>query len=62
MPEFIQEDLKPFQTLLLHFENEEDRNEFAKLIDQRITNRTKFIWFPKGKKENLLIKKCIDES
>lgn len=51
MPQFIQDDLSPFQSLIVHFETEQDRNEFAKLIEQKITYKTKSIWFPKYNKE-----------
>lgn len=54
MPEFIQEDLPPFKTINLNFKNEKDVNEFAKLINQKITKKTKFIWHPKGERKNLL--------
>lgn len=46
MPEFKQDDLMPYQSLIVHFENLEDRNEFAKLIEQHITSETKFVWYP----------------
>lgn len=47
MPEFEHEDLMPVQTVHVHFKSREDVEEFAKLIDQRITEKTKFVWFPK---------------
>ena len=51
MPEFIQEDAPPFQSVIVHFECEEDRDEFAKLLDQQITSLTKSMWFPKYNRE-----------
>lgn len=39
---------KPFRSIMLHFENQEQVNEFAKLIGQTITDKTKFIWFRKN--------------
>jgi hypothetical protein len=62
MPEFIQEDLEPFQSILVHFETEEDRIEFSKLVNQKITSKTRFIWFPKVERANLLKEICTDES
>ncbi len=47
MPEFDQKDLLPFQSIQVHFENIEDRKKFAKLIGQTITNKSKYIWYPK---------------
>ncbi len=62
MPEFIQEDQSPWQTVLVHFESIEDRNIFAKLINQKMTHRTKSVWFPEVRPMDLLKMKCIDES
>jgi len=51
MPEFIQEDANSYQSILIHFEGKEDREEFAKLIDQVLTDFTKSIWYPKYDRE-----------
>lgn len=47
MPEFIMEDLQPFKTLKIHFSNQKDIDDFAKLINQKILSKTKFLWYPK---------------
>lgn len=62
MPEFIQEDQKPFQSIIVHFETLEDRKEFARLMEQTITSKTRFIWFPKLEKMDLTKRICDDES
>lgn len=62
MPEYNQRDKTPIQSILIHFESEKDREDFAKLINQKITSTTKFLWFPKLKKMNLLNRICTDES
>ena len=46
MPEFFQEDLTPYRVLNLRFRNEEDVQEFAKLVEQVITPKQKALWFP----------------
>lgn len=46
MPEFVQEKKRPFKVLKVQFETEEDLQAFAKLIDQKLTEKTKTIWFP----------------
>ena len=46
MPEFIQEDLKPFQQIIISFMFSEDVEEFSKLINQSTTSITKSLWFP----------------
>jgi hypothetical protein len=46
MPEYRQQDLTPWQTVYVHFRNEADRQAFADLIGQKVTDRTKFVWYP----------------
>ena len=48
MPEFVQEDLEPWKTLYVHFENRKDMEAFAKLVGQRIGADTRSIWFPEA--------------
>ncbi len=50
MPEYRQEDLKPWRTINVYFRNREDREAFARLIDQTITDKTSAIWYPKSEK------------
>jgi len=53
MPEFEQEDAMPKNRIMVTFRNNEDREEFSKLIGQNITEKTKSIWHPKLEKDNL---------
>jgi hypothetical protein len=46
MPEFDQKENKTYKTIYVHFRNEADYQEFAKLINQNLTNKTKSIWHP----------------
>lgn len=48
MPEFNQEDKMPWRSVKVHFKSQEDRQAFAKLIGQKLTNLTPSIWFPKA--------------
>ena len=45
--EYENNDENGIQTILLHFKTEEDIKNFAKLINQTITPKTKYLWFPK---------------
>ncbi len=47
MPEFEHEDLTSFRLLHIHFPSEEAVQDFASLIGQPITDKTKFVWHPK---------------
>ena len=62
MPEFIQKDWKAYQEIKINFYNKEDVKAFAKLIGQKISRRTKYLWFPKmiiseGVKQKYIYKK-----
>jgi|TARA_R110000851_G_scaffold85152_1_gene185259 hypothetical protein len=46
MPEFHQEDLTSHRKVVIHFRNDEDVEEFAKLIGQKLTPKQKSTWFP----------------
>ncbi len=46
MPEFVQEAQKPFAQMTVRFRNQEDLDEFARLIGQKLTRKTKSIWHP----------------
>lgn len=37
----------PFNTILVHFKNQQSIEIFSKLIGQRITDNTKSIWYPR---------------
>lgn len=61
MPEFEHEDLTPYRTVYVHFESEEDIQSFAKLVDQKVFDTTKFIWYPKVKIWRYMDKRYVDE-
>ena len=46
MPEFVQEKKDAYAKIVIRFDNEEDLQDFAKLINQKLTNKTKSIWHP----------------
>lgn len=48
MPEFRQDDLKPWASLPIHFKSRADRDAFSKLIGQTITDDTRSLWYPKA--------------
>jgi len=62
MPEFIQEK-KPEQMIKVRFENDEDLQDFARLIGQKLTDRTKSIWHPfKAHQRETMMEYFFDES
>lgn len=45
MPEFSMKDLEPFQKIIVNFESKEDVIEFSKMLGQKLTYKTKSVWF-----------------
>lgn len=62
MPEFIQEKQEPHAKIILRFRNEQDLQDFAALIGQKLTKKTKSIWFPLLERGLNSDKIYIDES
>lgn len=61
MPEFIQNDLTPVRSIIVHFDKPEDVQKFAALVEQHITPKTKSIWYPQATIGRLSDKRWIDE-
>lgn len=58
MPEFVQEKAeKEYAKITIRFKSKDDLIKFSNLINQKVTNKTKSIWFPeieRGKNSNKL--------
>lgn len=61
MPEFEQEDAI-HRTIKVHFANDVDVEDFARLVGQNITDKTRFIWHPEQKLMDLKSIAVVDES
>ena len=46
MPEYEHKDLQPKFQLIVSFETAGDLQDFARLVDQKITRKTQSIWYP----------------
>lgn len=63
MPAFDQENTNGVRQLIVHFETDADVVLFAQLVQQQITSKTKYIWYPEHKRESTVNKAYIsDES
>ena len=62
MPEFIQNDLTSYRSLIVHFATPEDLAEFSRVVDQALTYNTRSIWFPRAEIGRLVDKRYVDES
>lgn len=47
MPEFVSKEMLPFHTVNVHFENPDHLKDFEVIIDQKVTQETKYVWHPK---------------
>lgn len=50
-----------FRSLMIHCETEKDFNDFLKLIGQTVTDKTKFLWYPKKAKTDLSSQRFVNE-
>jgi hypothetical protein len=51
MPSFQHSNLEPRRSLLVHFKTDEDVREFCKLLKLKVTDRTKYVWYPDVERE-----------
>ena len=60
MPEF--ENGQPsFHKIIVHFDSDEMIEQFSKLLQQPITQKTRYIWFPEKERQDLESKRYISE-
>jgi len=53
MPEFEQEDLSPAKSITVNFASMNDYEKFASLVGQKLTEKTRSIWYPQAQKINM---------
>jgi hypothetical protein len=61
MPEFVIDDNRPYKSLLVNFQTEEDFKEFCSLVSQKISYKTKSISYPYKKRSDNSLWKWIEE-
>jgi len=61
MPDFDQKNNPPYKQIYLNFRNKEDYDEFAKLVNQNLSEKTKSIWYPKLDREENALMRWIEE-
>lgn len=62
MPEYNSSNKMPWKSIYVHFDNYEQLQEFSKLVGQKVTTLTKYIYFPKKENQVLKDKRYVDES
>jgi len=53
MPEFYHKDLTPKYTSTVYFTSKEKRDYFSKVINQKLTDKTKSLWYPQAEIDSL---------
>jgi len=61
MPEFVQEDLTPRYSVIVHFESDEDMERFSRLVEQTLTPNTRSIWYPEAEIGHMVDKRHAPE-
>ena len=61
MPEYIQENQEPMQQVYVSFATRKDVKEFARLMGQNITYKTRSIWFPKVEWAPMMNQRWVDK-
>jgi hypothetical protein len=62
MPEFEQDDLTGVQAIHVHFKTRADVEAFAELIGQKLTDKTRAIWYPEAERIDMKSEAWADES
>lgn len=62
MPEFVQDDLRPKRSIIVHFRGDDDVVRFAELLGQTISPRQKSLWYPPVEIRVASDRKYVDES
>ena len=57
MPEFVTNNKKPYQQIIVSFKSYDDVKEFAKRLGLNVTPRTDALWFPMKVKETGMVYK-----
>ena len=52
MPEFVTNNKKPYQQIIVSFKSYDDVKEFAKRLGLNVTPKTDALWFPLREKES----------
>lgn len=62
MPEFEQGKQREYAKIIVRFRNEEDLQEFARLIGQKLNRNSQCTWHPELRPDKSTVKKYVSES
>lgn len=61
MPEFVQNDARPVQKIVVNFSTPDDVQQFAKLVGYDLTPKSRSIWFPYRERVNRKAIEYVDD-
>ena len=59
--DFDNQNLTGYKTIIIHFPDKKNMDAFSELIKQKVTERTRFIWFPEQPKDNEKEREYVEE-
>ena len=60
MPEFVQNDITSWKSIIIHLKDRNDMEAFGRLINQRIGKKTKSLWYPELTPAQLIKIRYVD--
>ncbi len=60
MPEFVQNDIMPWKTVYVHFEDRAGMEAFSERIGQVVDLKTAYIWYPEATIEKVAHRRYVD--
>jgi len=62
MPECEADNQKAFRDIVIHFRNDGDVAQFARLLKQPVSPKAKYLWFPENEIDRVADKRWVSES
>ena len=62
MPEFTENDVGAYRSILIHFKDQEKVDEFTALTGMNVTPKTRYTWYPVVERDKVHDKNYISES
>lgn len=62
MPEYVQGKQREYAKIIVRFRNEQDLQDFARLIGQKLNRNSQCTWHPELRPDKSTVKKYVSES
>jgi hypothetical protein len=61
MPAFYTANLEPWKQIKILFKTMDDRNKFAQVVNQQLTEKTNVLWYPEKDRESNITNGYIED-